>query len=112
MIETGDELFDDLCHQLDAQDKVAGINQMDILNLPSPLDNTLTRIIRKGSITVSEFANGLHLTLEQGEYLIKMLVDKGYLHTANVGQQTVCKIHFARNPKNKIDTDVWDWLDF
>ena len=112
MTEVSSELFDSLCYQLDARQKVAGINQMDILNLPPPLDDTLNQITRKGSITVSEFANDLHLAPEQGEHLVKILVDKGYLHTASSGQQTIYKIHFARKRKKRVPTDIWDSLDF
>ena len=83
-------------------DKIEELNK----NLP------VVEPLGKGSITVSEFANDLHLAPEQGEHLVKILVDKGYLHTASSGQQTIYKIHFARKRKKRVPTDIWDSLDF
>ena len=111
MAEANNDVFDGLCQQLNVQDKVAGGNQMDILNLPPPLGSTLNKITRQGSMTVTEFADDLHLTPEQGEHLVKILVDKGYLHAVTAGQQTVYKIYFAAKPKKRVSTDVWDALD-
>jgi hypothetical protein len=110
MSEASSELFDDLCYQLDKQHKTGGINHLDILNLPPPLDSTFTRIIRQGSMTASEFASDLHLAPEQGEHLIKLLVDKGYLHAASAGPKTIYKVHFIHNQKKQISSNVWDSL--
>ena len=112
MAGDSDQLFDKLCQQLSMRAKLPGVNQVDILNLPSPLDSTLGKITRQGSITVSEFAYDLHLAQAQGKHLVKILVDKGYLYTESSGRQTICKIHFARKQKKRLPTDVWDALDF
>lgn len=108
----GNETFNKLCQQLNARAKLPGVTQVDILNLPPPLDNLLRKIIRQGSITVGEFTQDLHLAKGQGERLVKILIDKGYLYTESSGRQTICKIHFARKEKKRLPTDIWNSLDF
>ncbi len=105
-------IFHTLQQEINARDKVQGISQLDILNLPPPLDSTLNSITRRGVITLSEFSQDLDMAQEQGENLAKLLVKKGYLRVVEHEDELAYKVRYAPKRKRKVPTKVWDALDF
>jgi len=112
MSKARDKTFEKLFQEIQACHQVEGINQLDILNLPAPLDTVLNSITRQGSITLSDFAGQLSLSQDQAARLSDMLVEKGYLLMVQSDNDPSFKINFAHTRKRRVPTGLFDALDF
>ena len=77
---------------------VDGITPLDIASLPPPLDSSMRKLMRKGSMTLEEFAAENELTEKDAQRICQMLVNKGYLRAEECEQSAgvVYRTYFAR----------------
>ena len=88
--------------------KVDGITPLDIASLPPPLDGSMRKLMRKGSMTLEEFAAENELTEEDTRHICQLLVEKGYLRAEECQQAAgvVYRTYFARAKGRAKGTDT------
>lgn len=89
---------------------VDGISPTDILLLPKDFEQLLRTLMRKGSMTVEEFANQLDLPLDQAQNLGNLFVEKGYLRTEGKEPDSgpVYLVYLARVRRHNIPSSLFD----
>jgi len=105
--------FGYLKHEIEKRSRVRGITPVDLLNLPSSLNLVFDKIMRRGLVTLSEFATELAFTELEAEQLAKLLTRKGYLRVVDesVGSEPAYQIRFTSRQKRRIPSNIWHALD-
>ncbi len=108
-------MFDRLQRELKKLSKVEGITPADAMDLPEPLRMVMNKIMRKGSMTLSELATELRLKTTEARRLGQMLVEKGFLSSTRrkTDGEIVYRTHFAKSRKSGrgMPLDIWEKLD-
>lgn len=109
-------MFDRLQQELKKRSKVEGITPADVMDLPEPLRTVMNKIMRKGSMTLSELAAELKLKTAEAHRLGQILVEKGFLNSTGgkADSEIVYRTHFARKARKRghgLPLDVWKALD-
>jgi len=106
-------MFDRLQRELKKRPKVEGITPADVMDLPEPLRMTMNKMMRKGSMTLSELAAELNLKTTQTRRLGAMLIEKGFLSSIEqeADGEIVYQTRFARQCRRSVSLDIWESLD-
>lgn len=72
------EKFEQLCQELGKYQAVESVTMSDVLELPDPIPAALRRLVRGGTMTLSEFAEVMELDAEQAQKLAILLIEKGF----------------------------------
>jgi hypothetical protein len=107
----GGEMFDRLQRELKKRSKVEGITPADVMDLPEPLRTAMNKMMRRGSMTLSELAAELKLETAETRRLGQMLVENGFLSSLEreADGEIIYQTRFAR--KRGVPLDVWKALD-
>jgi hypothetical protein len=65
--------------ELDKRFKVEAITPLDVMELPEPLRTAMHKLMRKGSMTLSELTAELNVEMVEARRLGQTLVEKGLL---------------------------------
>jgi hypothetical protein len=86
---------------------VAGVTPVDVLQLPDEMGGPLRRMMR-GGMTAEELAAEMELSLAEGETLMRLLAEKGYLRPAGPGDDGPRRytVNFAPMRPRKIPLDL------
>ncbi len=108
-------MFDRLQRELKKRSKVEGITPADAMDLPEPLRTTMNKIMRNGSMTLSELAAELELKTAETRRLGEMLIEKGFLKSTEreADGEVIYRTRFARARKRGrgVPLEVWEALD-
>jgi DNA-binding MarR family transcriptional regulator len=106
-------MFDRLQRELKKRSKVEGITPADVMELPEPLRTAMNKIMRKGSMTLSELAAELKLKTAETRRLGQMLVEKGFLSSIRrkADGEIVYQTRFVRKRGRSVPLDIWKALD-
>ena len=107
-------MVDRLQRELKNLPKVEGITLADVMNLPEPLRSGINKIMREGSVTLSEFAAELKLETAETRQLGQMLMEKGFLVATEpqADGEILYRPRFAksRNRVRGLPDDIWEKL--
>ncbi|MDM8520391.1 hypothetical protein QUF64_10115 [Anaerolineales bacterium HSG6] len=105
--------FDQLHQEIEKLARVRGITPVDMLNLPSLLNLAFDKIMKRGLVTLSEFATVLVFTESQAEQLATLLIRKGYLRVTDEAtlSEPAYQIRFANKRKRRIPSNIWQALE-
>jgi GAF domain-containing protein len=110
-----EEIFDRLQRELKERSKVEGITPADAMDLPEPLRTAMNKIMRKGSMTLSDLTVELNLKTVETRRLGQMLIEKGFLNSTErkADGEIVYRAHFAKSRKRGggVPLDIWKALD-
>jgi hypothetical protein len=110
-----EEMFDRLQRELKKRSKVEGITPADAMDLPEPLRTAMNKIMRKGSMTLSELTTELNLKTAKTRRLGEILIEKGFLNSTErkADDEIVYRTRFAKSRKRGrgVPLDVWEKLD-
>jgi len=113
--EKEEEMFDRLQRELEKRSKVEGITPADAIGLPEPLRTAMNKIMRKGSMTLSELTAELNLKAAKARRLGEILIEKGFLNSTErkTDGEIVYRTRFAKSRKRGrgVPLDVWEKLD-
>lgn len=101
--------FDTLRAAVQGLERVEGITPINLLDLPTPLNEGLRQLTRQSSMTLEDLAALVGLPPDQMLILAEMLVDKGYLTSENRSSVTgslMFRIYFARMRRKTINLDL------
>ena len=106
-------MFDRLQRELKKRPKVEGITPADMVDLPEPLRTAMNKMVRKGSMTLSELTAELNLKTTQTRRLGAMLIEKGFLSSIEqeADGEIVYQTRFARKCGRSVSLDIWESLD-
>ena len=106
-------MFDRLQRELKKRYKHEGITPADVMELPEPLRTAMSRMMRKGSMTLSELASELNLERAETRRLGQMLVEKGFLSSSRrtADGEIVYRTHFTHKRGRSVPLDIWKLLD-
>jgi hypothetical protein len=109
-------MFDRLQRELRKRSKVEGITPADVMDLPKPLRAVMNKIMREGSMTLSDLTTELKLKTGEARQLGQTLVDKGFLTSTEraADGEVVYRTHYARKARKRgrgVPLDVWKALD-
>ena len=104
--------FDRLWREVDQRSRVEGVSPVALLDLPEPLRSATTRLMRIGTMTLSELAADLSLERSQAHHLGELLVDKGILSAAPEGPdgEIVYRLRLAHTRRRVLPVGVWQAL--
>ncbi len=90
----------------------SGMSPSDLLRLDEPLRSTLKGIMRAGSITFTELAADLGLTMAETDTIADLLVACGFLKTVEEGADggIVYRIRHTRTHRPGAPLGVWNAL--
>jgi len=114
---TGDEgakIFDRLQREIEKRSKVEGLTPAEVMDLPEPLRRAMNKMMRRGSMTLSELSADLGLKTAETRRLGQMLVEKGFLSSVEreVDGEIVYQTRFGRKARKRgMPLDVWKALD-
>ncbi len=102
------EKFARLQQALARLEKVKGVTPVEILELPSPLDEIVREMMRRGRLTLDELAAKLELAPEEARQLAELLIEKGFLQTEERQENggVLYKVYFARMRGRNIPLDL------
>jgi hypothetical protein len=102
------EKFAKLQQALAHLEQVKGVTPVEILELPSPLDEIVRGMMRSGGLTLEELASKLELTTEEARQLGDLLIEKGFLKTEERQENggVLYKVYFARMRGRNIPLDL------
>lgn len=100
-------MFDRLQRELKKRPKVEGITPADVMDLPEPLRTAMNKMMRKGSMTLSELTAELNLKTTQTRRLGAMLIEKGFLSSIEqeADGEIVYQTRFARKRRRSVSLD-------
>jgi hypothetical protein len=106
-------MFDRLQRELKKRPKVEGITPADVMELPEPLRTAMNKMVRKGSMTLSELTAELNLKTTQTRRLGAMLIEKGFLSSIEqeADGEIVYQTRFTRKHGRGVPFDIWKKLD-
>jgi DNA-binding MarR family transcriptional regulator len=106
-------MFDRLQRELKKRSKVEGITPADVMDLPEPLRTAMHKMMRKGSMTLSELAAELKLKTAETRRLGQMLVERGFLSSIEreADGEIVYQTRFARKRGRSVPFDIWKAFD-
>ena len=106
-------MFEFLRRDLEQRAALEGITMADVLDLPEPLSGAIKRMVRGRSVLLSEFAADLGLSDAEAEALGAILMDKGYLISAErkLSREPIYRARFARVQGRNLPSAIWDTLD-
>jgi hypothetical protein len=106
-------MFDRLQRELEKRSRVEGITPADVMELPEPLRTAMNKIMRKGSMTLSELTAELNLRTAETRRLGEILVEKGFLSSIRreADGEIVYQTRFTRKHGRGVPFDIWKKLD-
>lgn len=108
-----EEMFDRLQQELRKRSKVEGITPADVMDLPEPLRTAMNKMMRRGSMTLSELTAALKLKAAETRQLGEMLVEKGFLSSTEreADGEIVYRMRLARRRRRSVPRDIWKALE-
>ncbi len=102
--------YERMYQEIQEMPNVEGISPTDILLLPKDFEPLMRTLMRKGSMTVEDFAHQLELPLDHAQNLGDLFVEKGYLRTEVTGtdSELVYRVYLARMRKHNIPSSLFD----
>ena len=100
--------YSELLQWLHEQPEIQGVNLSTILELPDPLRQTLQKMLHDHSMTLGQFSQETHYSLDEAESISQILVQKGYLvviKEAEIDKETYC-LRLAKIRGKQISVDL------
>jgi hypothetical protein len=100
--------FDRMQQDLDKRVKVEGITPLDVLELPEPLRTAMNKLMRKGSMTLSELTAELNIEMVEARQLGQLLVEKGFasLVEQQADGEIVYRVRLGRTRGRSVPLDL------
>lgn len=101
--------YTEILGELSGWPKSEGVKISDLLTLNEPLRGVLNTVIREGSVPLQFFVDTLHLTPEQTNMVVDLLLDHGFLKEALTGDggEVVYRIWHAQAHRRSKGLDLW-----
>jgi len=106
------QMFQYLHTEIDKRTRVNGITPIDMLSLPNPLNNLFDKIMRQGSLSLTEVAEEVQTNATEAKELANLLINKGYLRLVEKrsDNEIIYQIRFAAKRKRRVPPKLWQAL--
>ena len=104
-------IFNRIQAEIEAREKQEGITPADLLDLSPPLRRLMSRITRKGELSIEAAAEHLGETVDNTRQMLNALVEKGYLEREEREAGWTYRTRFARKRGRNIPAGIWSALE-